>query len=450
VSFLKDAKMLLRLALPLLSSRLVGILVFFAGFIMIAKLGHEEFAAGSLVVSIFGTVIMMGVGILYAIGIKISHAYGAKAPEKIREYFHSGIMLAIIIGLIGIMLLLLFSLLLPYLGQDPKLIPEAKQFLYALCLPILPGLLTVAPNQVATALLKPRIVMISSLITAPIAIGCLYLFIFGGLGIPPLKIWGFGLALIVENSFQILIVVVYLMKSSHFKPYQLFSFKKTSNHLFSRMIEIVRLGLPMGIQFGAEIAAFAVITFMIGHFGAHALSASQISSQIYTVTLMVSLTLSEATSILVGQAAGRKDPVEMRRYGFASIKLVAILLAMTSIVFIVYPQWLISIYINTHDPALADIVSLSALFLYVAAIRQIIDGVRNTITGALRGLHDSQYPMYTGIAVMWCIGLPLGILLAFPAKMGPLGFPLAASVAFIAGAAILCVRFNRKTRLPSA
>ena len=176
--FFSEAKKILHITIPLLSSRLMNVIVFFAGFVMIAKLGPEEFAASSLASSIFVTLIMIGVGILYATGIKISQAFGAEDYQKIREYLYSGIVLAVILSLLAILFLLALSFSLPYLGQKPSLIPYAKKFMYSMCLPMLPALLSVVGNQLVTALLRPRIVFISSVVNVPITIGALYLFIF--------------------------------------------------------------------------------------------------------------------------------------------------------------------------------------------------------------------------------------------------------------------------------
>ncbi len=445
--FYNDSKKIMHIAMPLLSSRLMNVIVYFTGFIMIASLGPDEFAASSLASSIFATLIMIGVGILYAVGIKISHAFGAKEYEKVREYFYSGVLLAIILTLFCVVFLIAIAYLLPYLGQKPQLIPYAKKFMFAMCLPVLPSLLSVAIYQLVTGLLKPRIVFISSLINVPVCIGFLYVFIFGKFGFPRLGIWGFGIGFLLADIALTLIPVIYVFFSPYFKPFQLTVFSNVRKNLITRLIEITKVVMPMGIQFGAEIAAFSVATFLIGRFGTSALNAYQIANQIIIVALMIPFTISEAVAILVGRAVGQKDPIAIRSYGVSSCKLGGIFLLCVSVIFFTAPKLLTSIYIDIHNPSLAATVRLSVLFLYVGAISQLFDGIRNIITGALRGLHDSMSPMYVGIFVMWCIGLPLGILFAFPLKMGPLGFAFSNVIAFFVGAGILLLRFYRKTKL---
>lgn len=444
--FYSDSKKILYIAMPLLSSRLLNVIVFFSGFIMVAKLGPNEFAASALADSIFVTIIMIGVGILYAVGIKMSHAFGAEDHEKIREYLYSGTLLAVLLSIAAILVLLALSFLLPYLGQKPELIPYAKEFMYSMCLPMLPTMLSIVANQLVTILLKPRIIFLSSIVNVPITIGALYLLIFGGLGIPPLGIWGFGWAFFIGDIFLVLIPLVFVLTSNYFKKFDLWNFTHLGKTLLKRMMEIMRLGIPMGIQFGAEIAVFSVMTFLVGRFGVHALNAYQIAMQIIVVALMIPFTISEAAAILIGQALGRKDPIDIRNFGFTSVKLATLFLTVVSVIFYVAPKLLISIYINVKNPALISTVHLSILFLYFAAVSEIFDGVRNVITGGLRGLHDSQYPMYIGIGVMWFVALPLGILFAFPLHIGPIGFQIGSIFAFIIGAVILLLRFHKKSK----
>jgi multidrug resistance protein, MATE family len=446
VQFIKDSKMLLFIALPLLFSRIMDMIVFFIGFILIAKLGSIEFAASSLASSVYITTIVVAMGILYAMGIKMSQAFGEKDHHKIRGYFHSSILLAILLTFAGIGIIISISYLLPFLGQKAELVPSAKKFMQIFCMPMFPTLFTIVINQVVTVLLKPRIVFFTSIINTIVTICCFYPLMFGGLGIPSFGAWGFGLALVIGNLTLAVITIMYIATVKYFKEFELFNFEGFRKELFEQMMSIIRLGLPMGIQFGAEIAAFAVTTFLIGTFGSSSLIAAQVAQQVIVLALVIPFTLSEATSILIGQSVGKKDKIAIRSYGFSSQTLTFLILAVISVIFIMFPRILTGIYVDLNNPNMTNIISLSIAFLYIAAIGQLFDGVRNVISGALRALNDSIYPMYTGIFIMWCIGLPIGTLLAFYEKLGPIGFPIGAIAGFFMGSIILFIRFYNKTK----
>jgi len=447
MTFYQDAKKILQLATPLLSARIMAISAMIIGIIMVAKLGHDILAASALAQPVFSTLLMISIGVLYASGIRMSHSFGAKNYKKVREYFHSNLILALLLSIFSITVFLAVAALLPHLGQRPQLIPDTKKFLYAFCLPILPALLTTTFVQLFTALQNPRIIFYTSLTKLLLVIFLFYALIFGRFGFPSLGILGFGVAMAIAQVVSLSLVATYAFTSPRFKPFKLTDFASTVGIRTERLLELLKLGIPMGVQFGGEISIMVIMTFLIGIFGAYALSASQISSQIITLAIMVPVTLSESAAILVGHALGRNDAVAIRRYGFSACKLGGILFLGTALVLVLFPTQITGLYIDIHNPNLSKTVHLSVLFLYVGAIGRIFDGFRNVLSGSLRGLHDSKTPMYVGLVVSWLVALPLGIVLSFPLKMGPIGFAIAFTIALTIGAGILFVRFNRKTKI---
>jgi MATE family multidrug resistance protein len=57
----------------------------------------------------------------------------------------------------------------------------------------------------------------------------------------------------------------------------------------------------------------------------------------------------------------------------------------------------------------------------------------------LRGLHDARTPMLIALAGYWGIGLPLGVLLAFPMGLGGIGIWIGLATG-LATVAVLMIR----------
>ncbi|MCP3680493.1 MAG: hypothetical protein GY782_09695 [Gammaproteobacteria bacterium] len=74
---------------------------------------------------------------------------------------------------------------------------------------------------------------------------------------------------------------------------------------------------------------------------------------------------------------------------------------------------LIGFYVDVHHNANHHLVHLATLFLYISCIMLLIDGGRNILSGALRGLQDSKVPMIIGVLCLWLISLPLGYMIGF-------------------------------------
>jgi MATE family multidrug resistance protein len=93
------------------------------------------------------------------------------------------------------------------------------------------------------------------------------------------------------------------------------------------------------------------------------------------------------------------------------------------------------------------VVAHAVLFLGIAALFQIVDGAQAVAAGMLRGLHDTRVPMIYAALGYWGLGLPLGVVLAFPAGLGGAGIwtGLAASLAVVA--ALMTWRWMQRERL---
>src|SRR5207237_618850 len=85
------------------------------------------------------------------------------------------------------------------------------------------------------------------------------------------------------------------------------------------------------------------------------------------------------------------------------------------------------------------------LFILMA-ITLIFNSMRDVISGSLRGLFDTQFPMRVGLIVMWCLVLPLGYLFAFPLHMNVVGFRLGGNIGLLIGAAIIYWRWVTKVK----
>jgi NAD(P)-dependent dehydrogenase (short-subunit alcohol dehydrogenase family) len=95
---------------------------------------------------------------------------------------------------------------------------------------------------------------------------------------------------------------------------------------------------------------------------------------------------------------------------------------------------LISAFLDIGNPHNAEVIDLAISFLFFAALFQIADGAQVVGSGMLRGLHDARWPMIFALIGYWGIGLPLGVLLAFPLGLDGVGIwiGLAAGLAIVA------------------
>ena len=187
---------------------------------------------------------------------------------------------------------------------------------------------------------------------------------------------------------------------------------------------------------------FAATTFLMGYLGTVTLAAHQIALQTAAMTFMVPVGISYATTIRVGQSMGKNDPKGAQLAGYVGIALGAMFMGMMALMFWMFPERIVAIYLNVQSPENLKVVQLAISLLGVAAMFQIFDGIQVIAAGALRGLKDTRVPMLIGVFAYWVVGLFSGYVMGFSFHWGGVGLwgGLALGLAF--ASSILTWRFS--------
>ena len=112
---------------------------------------------------------------------------------------------------------------------------------------------------------------------------------------------------------------------------------------------------------------------------------------------MVPMGLSQAATVRVGLAFGRRDRAGIARAGWTAFALGVGFMSMTGLVMLAVPHALVTLFLDPAVPANHGVIRLAVSFLLVAAFFQIFDGAQVVAAGMLRGLHDTRVPMiYAG------------------------------------------------------
>lgn len=246
-----------------------------------------------------------------------------------------------------------------------------------------------------------------------------YAFIYGEFGAPELGGAGCGVATAIVMWFELALMLT-LLARPYLKQTQLtakFEFPEAS-----RMIEILRIGIPIGLSSFINMAVFSVITFMIGGLGVIPLAAHSIAGNINWATFVVPMSIGAAASIRVGFFVGAGQLDNARRVGSSAFKLSMGYAVLVSATLILARHQVVAIY--SDDPAVLAVASTLILFI---AMYQLADDAQGTIVATLRGYKDTTVPMIYGLVGYWVVALPLGAWLA-DAGYGVYGYWIGLSI----------------------
>ncbi len=234
-------------------------------------------------------------------------------------------------------------------------------------------------------------------------------------------------------------LALYVSYAIRFKPFNPGLRFKTID--FKIIKNILKIGVPGGLQYFFEIGAFTGSAVIIGWLGTTPLAAHQIALNLAAFSFMFALGISSAASIRVGNAVGRGDIRATRMAGFAAVIMSCTVMGTFGIIFVIFRFFLPSLYID--DQA---VINVAASLLVIAALFQLSDGAQAVGLGALRGIADTRIPMIITFIAYWVIGLPGGYLLGFTFRLGVEGIWIALLLALTASAIMLMVRFNIKSK----
>jgi multidrug resistance protein, MATE family len=434
VLYRNELRGLLLLAGPLVINQLGQVGMHTADTIMVGPLGAEPLAAVGLGSALHHFALLLTTGTIMGMAPLVSQAYGAGNIPECRTTLVQGAWLAVILSVPVMLYCLAGRELSLLLGQDAEVARLTGGYLRAVAISIPPALLFVAARQYLEGMGHATAPMVVTFVGLAVNIAANRVLIYGiDDWIPAMGVVGAGWATTVVRWFMLLAIAVFLLAHR-----SLPSLKVSLRPAAAGLHRIFAVGAPVGAQFGLEVGLFSFAAVMMGWLGPLQLAAHQVTINIAATTFMVALGASMAGSIRVGQHIGARRPRAMRRAVLSTYIVSIGFMLCCALVFILAPRALIGLY-TPHG----DIIDLGARLLLVAAAFQLFDGAQVAGISVLRGAGDTRVPMLIAGLGYWCVGLPVGWVLAFHAGLGPVGIWAGLSLGLAAVAALLLMRVRR-------
>ncbi len=422
---------MVRLALPVATVQ-VGLM--FMGVVDTIMVGHysaTDLAAVALGNMYFFTAAVFGMGTLFVLDPTVSQAYGAGDTEAAAKAIQRGFALALGLGVMAAVLLLPVRVVLTVFQQPPEVIPIASGYALVSIPGVFPFYAFIVLRQSLQAMGRVAPIFWTILVTNLANAFLNWVLIYGHLGFPEMGAVGTGWATTVSRWLMAvgLLVFAWPMLGRYIRPVRQGVFDAVP------ILRMLRLGAPIGMHMFLEFGVFGMTALFMGWIGTIAVASHQVALNLAALTFMFSVGVTQASSVLVGQAVGAGDPGRARRSAGAGLVLAAGVMCVTAVVFLTVPETLARIY--TDDP---DVLALAALLIPVAGVFQVVDGLQVVAAGVLRGVGDTLVPMLVGLIGFWLIGLPIGFWLGFGRGWGAVGLWWGLATGLGAVAVFLLVR----------
>lgn len=352
--------------------------------------GDDALAA----VSSSGNLIFMMIGLIFGLfggaGVVIAKYFGAERNDLVQKAIHTTIALALICGIILMFLgWFLAPLMLHWMDTPDRVIGQSILYFRVYFL----GGIFICLYNSASCIFQavgdskhPVYYLIISAITNVV----LDLFFVGFLGI---GIIGAALATCISQALSAILSIYRLTKSD-----DVFRVHLGEIRIHGDMIgEILRMGIPSGIQNSVIGFANVVVQANINSFGELAMAGCGAYSKIEGFAFLPITSFSMALTTFVGQnvGAGKKERVHAgARFGIFSAMISAEVIGLLIYVFI--PD-LVRLF--SQNP---DVIAYGTEWARVTAFFYFLLAASHAEAGVLRGAGKSTVPMLV-MLLCWCV-----------------------------------------------
>src|SRR5512140_196263 len=189
----------LKLAAPMALTQLGQIVMMTSDLALIGRLGDEAIAAAALANTVYFVSFTLGLGVVSAVAPLAAQSFGARDPRRARRSLRVGLWAALLISLPMMSFPLYGEPILRMLGQAEAPSKLAQPYLLGLVWGATPALWLMAIRGFMGALNRPQPVLWITLAAIPANAVLVYLLIHGAWALPPLGLFGAGLAHTIVN-----------------------------------------------------------------------------------------------------------------------------------------------------------------------------------------------------------------------------------------------------------
>ncbi|MDE5838029.1 MAG: MATE family efflux transporter [Paramuribaculum sp.] len=430
---------IIKLGVPILIGQLGMIIVGFADTKMVGLYSTEALASASFVNNLFNVCIFACVGFTYGLTPLIGALFSQKRLDAIGNILRNGVVINTLFALLLTAIMTVVYLNLHKLGQPEELLPLIRPYFLIYLAGLIPVALFNVFAQWAYAINRTKMPMWIILAANGVNIFGNWLLIYGNWGCPELGLNGAGISTLIARVLCPLAIIGVMILRREYREYRTAYAAARINR--RSLAQITRTSVPVSLQMTFESGSFTAAAVMAGWLGAISLAAFQVIIITGTLGFCVYYSVAAAEAVLVSNAAGLGDRTEMRRLAFAGYRVLLILAATASCIFIfVGPQ---IIHQFTHDP---EVISLALSMIVPLVIYQFGDATQINFANALRGTSNVMPMLWIAFISYVIIGLPATWLLGFPCGLGTYGIILSFSISLFIAAALFFYYFMHTTR----
>ncbi len=404
-------KRILDLALPIMGGMVSQNVMNLVDTAMVGSLGKNALAAVGM--SSFATFMAQAgiMGLSSGVQAMSARRKGQGREDDMAVPLNGGLLLALAIGIpLSVILYFAAPFLYPYLMSDPLVIAEGVPYLQARLIAITAVGMNFAFRGYFNGVNLSRLYLWTLLVAHACNLVLNYGLIFGKLGMPELGATGAGIgtaiATFVGTATYTFLALRHAKKAGFLRGIP-------DRETFRSMLT---LSVPSGVRQLFFATGLTALFWIVGRVSTTALAAANVLVNLMLVAILPSIGLGLAAASLVGQALGRKNPADAKRWGWEVVRVALVMLSAIGLPMLLIPSQVIAVF--TRDAAT---IAAATIPLQIVGATLAFDGVGLVLQNAMLGAGDARRIMFVGITLQWVLFLPLAYIAGPVFGLGLLG-----------------------------
>jgi len=165
---------------------------------------------------------------------------------------------------------------------------------------------------------------------------------------------------------------------------------------------MLKLSLPASVQQSFFSGGMVAFYWIVGQIGTAELAATNVMITLLLLALLPGLGFGLASMSLVGQALGRGDPSDARRWGWEVAAIAFVVAALIALPSVVAPDLPLRFFL--HDP---ETLAMASVPMRLVAIFLCVDATGMVLMSSLQGAGATGRVMLASVALQWLLFLPI-------------------------------------------
>ncbi len=404
---------LVTLALPMVLARATQAVDMFADAIQVEHLGSGSLAAvatGGL--NVIGLDILP-IGMVFIVQSFVAQLVGRGDRDDTPRFAWYGLAIAAVSGVLALALIPALDFMMSYSEYSPAVRDQMIDYMAIRMYSVAALVGVEALGNWYGGLGNTWMSMIAGVIAMVTNIFVNWLLIDGNLGAPALGVEGAAWASVIASYLAFAFLAVMFWRRMGGAPKA-----RATGFSLAELKRVVRFGLPNGMNWFLEFAAFQVfVNGMLAGLGDDVVAALNVVLAVNSVAFMPAFGLASAGAILAGQSIGAGARDEVWRYVKITLTITAVWMMAIGALYLLFPSTLLRLF---DSQGTSEIVALGSTMLVISAGWQLFDAIAMTLSETLRAAGDTFWTAAARLVLAWAVFVPAAYLVVDNGG-GPIG-----------------------------